>query len=68
MAGFDEEGLFGAPRKASATHEIGQPIDLLSARELAERIESLKQEIFRLEAALKAREATKQAASAFFKS
>jgi uncharacterized small protein (DUF1192 family) len=68
MAGFDEESVFGAPRKAPAVHEIGQPLDLLSAPELAERIESLKQEILRLEAAIKAREATKQAASAFFKS
>ncbi|MGO8800957.1 MAG: DUF1192 domain-containing protein [Roseiarcus sp.] len=68
MAAFDEESVFGAPRKVAATHEIGQPIDLLSAPELAERIESLKQEIARLEAAIKAREATKQAASAFFKS
>ena len=68
MAGFDEESVFGAPRKAPAVHEIGQAIDLLSAPELAERIESLKQEILRLEAAIRAREATKQAASAFFKS
>lgn len=68
MAGFDEENPFGAPRKGATPHEIGQPIDLLSARELAERIESLKQEIVRLEAAIKARDATKQAASAFFKS
>jgi uncharacterized small protein (DUF1192 family) len=68
MAGFDDESLFGAPRKAPVVHEIGQAIDLLSAPELAERIESLKQEILRLEAAIKAREATKQAASAFFKS
>jgi uncharacterized small protein (DUF1192 family) len=68
MAGFDEESPFGAPRKGLAPHEIGQPIDLLSARELTERIESIKQEILRLEAAIKARDATKQAASAFFKS
>ena len=68
MAGFDEESVFGAPRKAPAVHEIGQPLDLLSAPELAERIETLKQEIVRLETAIKAREATKQAASAFFKS
>jgi uncharacterized small protein (DUF1192 family) len=68
MAGFDEESVFGAPRKAPSVHEIGQPLDLLSARELAERIESLKQEILRLEVAIKAREATRQAASAFFKS
>jgi len=68
MAGFDENDPFGAPRKSPALHEIGQSIDLLSAPELAERIESLRQEILRLEAAIKAREATKQAASAFFKS
>jgi uncharacterized small protein (DUF1192 family) len=68
MAAIDEESLFGAPRKAPAHHEIGQSLDLLSAPELAERIESLKQEIARLEAAIRQREATKQAASAFFKS
>jgi uncharacterized small protein (DUF1192 family) len=68
MAGFDEENPIGAPRKTATVHEIGQPIDLLSARELAERIESLKQEILRLETAIKAREATREAASAFFKS
>ena len=66
MAAIDEE-LFGAPRKAPV-HEIGQSLDLLSADELAARIESLKQEILRLEAAIKQREATKLAASAFFKS
>jgi uncharacterized small protein (DUF1192 family) len=67
MAGIDEESLFGAPRKAPAAHEIGQPLDLLSAPELAERIETLRQEILRLEAAIEQREATKQAASAFFR-
>ena len=67
MAAFDDEGVFGAPRKAPAVHEIGQPIDTLSVGELNERIETLKAEIARLEAAIKAREATKQAASAFFK-
>lgn len=67
MAVFDEESPFGTPRKAPTVHEIGQPIDLLSALELAERIDSLKQEILRLEAAIRQREATKQAASAFFK-
>jgi len=67
MAGFDEEAIFGVPRKAAAAHEIGQNLDLLSAPELAARIESLKQEILRLEAAIAARAATKAAASAFFK-
>ncbi len=67
MAGFDEENVFRTP-KASTVHEIGQSLDLLSAHELAERIESLKQEILRLEAAIRHREATKHAASAIFKS
>jgi len=67
MAGFDEESVFGAPRKAPTHHEIGENVDLLSAKELAERIEILRQEIGRLEQAIKAREATRQAASAFFK-
>lgn len=68
MAGFDEESVFGAPRKAPTTHEIGQSIDALSVHELAERIALLRGEIVRLEAAIKAREATKQAATAIFKS
>jgi uncharacterized small protein (DUF1192 family) len=67
MAGFDEENIFAAPRKVGPHHEIGGNIDLLSAPELAERIELLRDEIARLEAAIRAREATKQAASAFFK-
>lgn len=66
MAGFDDD-LFGSPRQAPTTHEIGQTIDTLSVHELEERIELLKAEIARLEAAIKARQATKDAASAFFK-
>jgi len=66
MAAFDEE-IFGAPPKKSAVHEIGQMIDTLSVHELEERIELLKTEIARLETAIKARQATKDAASAFFK-
>ena len=67
MAGFDED-LFGAPPKKKMIHEIGQTIDALSAEELADRIAALKEEIARLEAAIKARQATKDAASAFFRS
>jgi uncharacterized small protein (DUF1192 family) len=67
MAGFDEENIFAAPPKFGPHHEIGGNIDLLSAPELAERIELLRSEIVRLEAAIRAREATKHAASAFFK-
>ena len=41
MAGFDDE-IFGAPPAKPPVHAIGQPIDDLSAPELAERIEALK--------------------------
>jgi uncharacterized small protein (DUF1192 family) len=67
MATFDEDGAFGRPPKAPATHDIGQAVDALSVDELEERIALLKAEIARLEAAIKARQATKDAASAFFR-
>jgi uncharacterized small protein (DUF1192 family) len=67
MAGIDDDGVFGAPRKAPPAHEIGQNVDALSVHELVERIELLRAEIARLETAIKSREATKDAASAFFK-
>ncbi len=67
MPAFDEESVFGAKRAKAPVHEVGQPLDDLSAPELAERIAALKQEIARLEAAIEAREATRQAAGAFFK-
>ena len=68
MAAFDEEAVFGKSRPKQTTHVLGENVDDLSAPELAERIGLLKAEIARLEAAILAREATKQAASAFFKS
>jgi uncharacterized small protein (DUF1192 family) len=68
MAAFDDDAVFGAKRPKPPVHEIGQILDDLSAPELAERIELLKEEIARLENAIKAREATRNAASAFFKS
>ncbi len=49
MGAFDEDALFGAKRPKPPAHEIGQPLDDLSAPELAERIETLRQEIARLE-------------------
>lgn len=67
MAGFDEDAIFAGPRPAGPRHEVGQNVDLLSAHELGERIALLRGEIARLEAAIEARNATKQAASAFFK-
>jgi uncharacterized small protein (DUF1192 family) len=67
MAGFDDE-VFGAPPVKPPVHAIGQPIDDLSAPELAERIAVLKLEIERLERAIVERNATRNAAAAFFKS
>lgn len=68
MAIEDEEAVFGAPKRKSPTHVIGEPLDAFSATELGERIDVLKREIERLEAAIQAREATRKAAAAFFKS
>jgi uncharacterized small protein (DUF1192 family) len=68
MAGFDDDSLLGAKRPKPPPHEIGQLLDDLSAPELAERIAALKAEIARLEKAIVEREATKNAAAAFFKS
>lgn len=62
MSMFDEE----TPRKVRV-HEIGQDLSLLSVGELSERLEQLRQEIFRLEAELKAKGATKSAAEALFR-
>jgi len=66
MAGFDDDAL-SIKRPKPPVHEIGQVIDDISAPELAERIAALRQEIDRLESAIAAREATKNAAAAFFK-
>ncbi|MGJ0504145.1 MAG: DUF1192 domain-containing protein [Methylocystis sp.] len=55
-----------APRRPAA-FEIGQPLDLLSIAELDERIERLRQEIARLEAARAAKQAASAAADAFFR-
>jgi uncharacterized small protein (DUF1192 family) len=54
------------PKKKIA-HEIGQDLSVLSVFELKERIEFLKAEIERLEAAA-AKGSAKNAADAFFKS
>jgi uncharacterized small protein (DUF1192 family) len=69
MAVFEEESVFGSlSRKPPPLHEIGQVIDALSIAELDERINTLRGEIDRLQAARSAKEATKRAADAFFKS
>jgi uncharacterized small protein (DUF1192 family) len=67
MAGFNEDDPFGTPRKPAAVHEIGQPLDVLSVAELDERIALLQAEIERLAAMRASKEASKQAAAAFFK-
>ena len=69
MGRLDDEDPFGmARRKAPAAHEIGEPLDALSVEELEARIALLQGEIARLEEARGAREATRRAADAFFKS
>lgn len=62
-----EDDIFAAPKKKPA-HEIGQPLDALSVHELEERVELLREEIARLEAAKTAKSASAAAAAAFFKS
>jgi uncharacterized small protein (DUF1192 family) len=54
-------------KKKKTVHEIGQDLALLSVDELAERIGLLKDEIGRLEEAINAKRASRDAASAFFK-
>ncbi len=62
MAAFDDE----APKK-KLVHEIGEDLSKLSIEELGERIEVLKAEISRIEAALNAKRASADAAETFFK-
>ncbi|MDB5569527.1 MAG: hypothetical protein JWN93_710 [Hyphomicrobiales bacterium] len=66
MARTDDD-VFGAPPRRKTTHEIGENLDMLSVDELAERMELLRTEIARLEAARAAKEASRRAADAFFK-
>ncbi len=53
--------------KVKVSHEIGQDLSLLSVEELGHRIELLKEEIGRLEAAMTMKRATRAAADRFFK-
>jgi len=57
MASIDEDP-FGAPVRKKIIHELGENL---------ERIELLRAEIARLEAAAEAKEASRRAADAFFK-
>ena len=63
MAGDDEERL----RKAMA-HELGQDLSMLSVEELTARLALLRGEIERLEAAVAAKRASRDAAASIFKS
>jgi uncharacterized small protein (DUF1192 family) len=53
--------------KKKITHEMGQELALLSVTELTERITLLKDEIARLEAEMKRKQASKSAADMVFK-
>jgi uncharacterized small protein (DUF1192 family) len=64
----DNDEVFGAPpRKPASPHEIGQNLDDLSIHEIDERIRILQVEITRLEEARRAKQASANAAVAFFK-
>ena len=53
--------------KKKIVHEIGQNLTLLSVGELDERIAILREEIARLEADIRTKQASKSAADLFFK-
>lgn len=63
----EDDDPFARPKKKLA-HEIGEPLDTISSGELHERIALLESEIERLRATANAKEASKAAADAFFKS
>ena len=56
------------PRPKPAAHEVGQDLSTLSVAELDERIGLLEREVGRLREARARKEASRAAASAFFKS
>jgi uncharacterized small protein (DUF1192 family) len=64
MAALDEDDK---PKK-KVSHEIGQELGLLSVDELKARVKLLQDEIARLEANMKAKQASRSAANQFFKS
>jgi uncharacterized small protein (DUF1192 family) len=62
---IDPEEL--SPRKNTAEIELGQDLSAFSEHELAARISRLESEIARCREAIKARQATRNAADSFFK-
>jgi uncharacterized small protein (DUF1192 family) len=63
---IDPEEL--GPRVKTPEFALGQDLSAFSEHELAARIAAMEAEIARCRDAIKARQATKNAASAFFKS
>ena len=47
---------------------LGEPLDLLSVSELEHRVSQLESEIARVKAAIQSKQASKNAADAFFRS
>lgn len=58
---------FGYVPKKKVAHEIGCDLAALSEHELTERVELLKAEITRIEDEARRKAASREAASAFFK-
>ena len=54
--------------KTPAGVMLGEPLDLLSVAELEQRVSQLESEIQRVKAAISAKQASKNAADAFFRS
>jgi uncharacterized small protein (DUF1192 family) len=63
----DEDEIFAAKTPAPSQHVPGEPLDALSVDELTARMELLRAEIERLEAARAKKTASRAAADAFFK-
>ena len=67
MPGVFDEDPFAPPRKSTKQVIVGENVDDFSVGDLSERIDVLRGEIARLEAFIKAREATRAAAAGAFK-
>ena len=59
---FDDEAV-----KKPLTHEVGMPIDTMSADELGQRIALLRAEIARLEQGIAARQQSRSQAESLFR-